>query len=165
MHEADKIWNHFKGLRPVQKYNEANRYTLRMGTFVADVYDRIDYTSDLIINENSIEFNGRTYTGVLEDLLPEWLGRYSDKIKKLKITADSYETVKLIFTYMYTRFDYPVHILFDEFANWGLKGSKREFTERNIKALFEWANENMKEVIITQRDNQQSAVIKIISKP
>lgn len=165
MHEADKIWNHFKGLRPVQKYNEDNRYTLRMGTFSDNVVEQINFKADIIIDEQELEHKGKIYQGALEDLLPEWLADHTIKIKTIHIKFNSYERLKFIFMYLYTRFDYPIEILFDEFANWELKGSKREFTSHNIKALFEWANENDKQLEIVQRDHRQGAVVKVISKP
>lgn len=165
MHEPDKIWNHFKGLRPVQKYNEKNRYCLRMGTFTADVVEQLDCTPDLIIDQHTLEYENKVEEGVLEDLLPEWLADRTNKIRNIHIKFNSYERLKFVFMYLYTRFEYPIQILFDEFANWELKGSKREFTNHNIKALFEWSNENDKQLEIVQRDHKQGAVIKIISKP
>jgi hypothetical protein len=165
MHEADKIWNHFKGLRPVQKYNQDNRYTLRMGTFTDNVVEQIEFKADLVIDEEKLEHDGKIYQGVLEDLLPEWLADHTNKIKKIHIKFNSCERLKFIFMYLYTRFEYPIQILFDEFANWELKGSKREFTNHNIKALFEWSNENDKQLEIVQRDHKQGAVVEIISKP
>lgn len=164
MQEADKIWNHFKGLRPVQKYSEENRYMLRMGTFTARVSDQIEFKADLTIDVNSLEFNEKEYKGALEDLLPEWLADYTNKIKKLHIKSASYETLKFVLMYLYTRFDYPIEILFNEFANWGLKGSKREWEQHNIRALLEWANENQKGVEIIQRNHDESALLLITKK-
>lgn len=162
MHEPDKIWNHFKGLRPVQKYNEENRYVLRMGTFTAEVLDNFNFNADLIIDEQTLTHKGSVRQGPLEDLLPEWLADHTNKIQNLHIKFESYERLKFVFMYLYTRFDYPIHILFDEFANWGLKGSKREFTSHNIKALFEWCSENERQPRIETRNSKQGAVIKII---
>lgn len=165
MHEPDKIWNHFKGLRPVQKYSEDNRYVLRMGTFTAEIVDEFEFDADLIIDGKILEHKGSVQQGEIEDLLPEWLADHTDRIHKLHIRSASYEKLKFVFMYLYTRFEYPVQILFDEFANWGLKGSKREFTDHNIKAMFEWCNENNKVPSIVARDNNEGAVIEIISKP
>lgn len=161
MHEPDKIWNHFKGLRPVQKYNERDRYCLRMGTFTAEAKDRIEFDPDIVIDVHSLNFKNETSEGELEDLLPEWLADHTDRIKNLHIRFESYDRLKFVLMYVTSRFDYPVNIYFDEFANWELKGSKREFTDHNIKALFEWAEQNKMNIEIIQRNHQQSAVITI----
>lgn len=161
MQDPDKIWNHFKGLRSVQKYNDRDRYCLRMGTFTAQLKDEIDFDSDIVIDENSLNFKNKITEGELEDLLPEWLADHTDRIKNLHIKLKSYERLKLVLMYIDRRFDYPVNIYFDEFANWELKGSKREFVDHNIKALFEWAEQNSTNLEIIQRNHRQSAVITI----
>lgn len=161
MQEPDKIWNHFKGLRPVQKYNDDNKLMLRMGVFVADTVNEFNFTPDLSINQNTLKYKNKIFEGALEDLLPEWLADNTDKIGSIHIEFESYEKLKFVFMYLYTRFEYPIQIRFDEFANWELKGSKREFANHNIKALLEWCNENKRNVSIDVRNHKQGAIVKI----